>query len=185
MTIYDKGLLRAMKQAYRDGGYYVASTENSIIIHTDTWGAEIITGAVPNSIKSLITLHNGGIPRMNTAVHVDKGECGSAFLAVINVWDDLSKAYASTGGVPIKPTRLTFDGMRVWQTTTDLKLRLVDVDDQQILAGEKWDASLVSGYIYGKQWFGAMYVRPQMIMPDDRPLMEHLSQMQWIPVELE
>jgi len=185
MTIYDKGLIRAMKQAYRDDGYYVASTESSIIIQTDTWGAEIITGAVPNSIKSLITLHNGGMPHIGTAVNVSKSECGSAFLeTVTGIWEDLAKRY-TMGSVSIKPTRLTFDGLRVWQTTTDLKLRLVNVEDQQILAGEKWDASLISGYIYGKQWFGAMYVRTQMVVPEDKPLIEHLSQMQWIPVELE
>ena len=186
MTIYDKGLLRAMKAAYKDSGYYVAMTDNGVLIQTAFWGVEITADAVPNSVKSLIVLHNGSMPKMNTAVCVQKNECASAILeTVISTMDDLSKGFASTGGVPIKPTRLTFDGMRVWQTTTDLKLRLVDVDDQQILAGESVDAHLICGFIYGRTWFGGMYVRPQMIEPEDRALINHLAEMQWIPVELD
>lgn len=184
MTLYDKGLIRAMKKAYKDSGYYVALTDNGVLIQTAFWGAEITADAVPNSVKSLIVLHNGAMPRMNTAVCVQKSECASAILeTVISTMDDLAKGYTVTGGVPIKPTRITFDGMRAWQTTNDLKLRLVDVDDQQILAGENWDARLVNGFIYGRTWFGSMYVRPQVLPPEDRPLIDHLAQMQWIALD--
>lgn len=186
MTIYDKGLIRAMKQAYRDDGYYVAVTDNSVLIQSDGWGVEILADAVPNSVKSLIVLHNGSLPAKNTAVHVAKGECADAILEVVlGTMEDLAKAFTATGGSRIKPTRLTMDGCRVWQTTDSLKLMLVDVEDQQVLAGESWDAHLISGAIYGRNWFGSMYVRTQMVEPEDRPLLDHLSQMQWIPVELE
>ncbi len=186
MTIYDKGLLRAMKAAYKDSGYIVAVTEDSVIIQTTFWGVEIVKAAVPNSIKGLIVVHNGEMPRLNTAVNIQKAECSSVILeTALATMDELAKAYTATGGVPIKPTRLTFDGMRVWQTTTDLKLRLVDVDDQQILAGENWEAQLVDRYIYGRNWFGSMYVLPQTGLPEDKPLLNHLAEMQWIPVELE
>ena len=186
MTIYDKGLIRAMKKAYRDGGYYVAVTDNGVLIQSDGWGVEITAEAVPNSVKSLIVLHNGCLPRMNTAVHVAKGECADAILeTVTGAMDDLAKTYTTTGGHIIKPTRLTMDGCRVWQTTDALKIRLVDVEDQQILTAESFDARLVAGAIYGRSWFGSMYVRTQMVVPEDRPLVEHLAQMQWIPVELD
>lgn len=184
MTLYDKGMIRAMKKAYEEDGYYVALTDRGVLIQTDFWGAEITYGAVPNSVKSLIVLHNGAMPRMNTAVLVQKKECASAILeTVVNTVDDLSKAFSATGGAPIKPTRLTFDGMRVWQTTNDLRLRLVDVDDQQILAGENLDGMLVCGYIFSQTWFGCMYVRPQIIDPEDKALMEHMAQMQWISLD--
>lgn len=186
MTIYDKGLIRAMKQAYRDGGYDVAVTDNGVLIQTDCWGVEIMAEAVPNSVKSLIVLHNGSMPRMNSAVHAVRGECGEELVEmVVSTMDDLAKAYTETGGHTIKPTRLTFDGQRVWQTADALKVRLVNVDDQQILAGEKWDACLVNGVIYGRNWFGQMYVRTRPAMEEDVPLLNHLAEMQWIPVELE
>lgn len=186
MTIYDKGLLRAMKAAYRDSGYDVAVTDNGVLIQASGWGVEITVAAVPNSIKSLIVLHNGSMPRMNSAVHVEKGECGDVILeTAVATMDDLARAYTATGGRVIKPTSLTFDGDRVWQTTDTLEIRLVDVEDQQILTGENWDARLVKGYIYGRNWFGSMYIQTLMAVPEDRPRLEHLAQMQWIPVELE
>lgn len=186
MTIYDKGLLRAMKAAYREGGYDVARTEKGILIQGECWGVEIEEGAVPNSIKSLIVLHSGAMPGMNKAVHVTKGECSDIVLeTTVTTMDYLSKQFTATGGRTVKPTSLTFDGNRVWQTTDSLEIRLIDPSDQQILAGESWDAHLITGHIYGRNWFGQMYIMCQPVVPEDKPLMEHLSQMQWIPVELE
>lgn len=83
MTIYDKVLIRAMKQAYRDGGYDVAVTDHGVLIQADGWGVEILGEAVPNSVISLIVLHNGSLPRMDSAVHVSKGECADAILEMV------------------------------------------------------------------------------------------------------
>ena len=99
--------------------------------------------------------------------------------------EELAKAYTVSGGSKVKPTRLTMDGCRVWQTTDKLNIRLVDIEDQQILAGQSMDAYLISGAIYGRNWFGSLYIRTQMVVHEDRPLVDHLAQMQWIPVELE
>ena len=185
MTIYEKGLIRAMKQAYRDDGYDVAVTDNGLLIQSDGWGVEIAAEAVPNSVKSLIVLHNGSLPRKDSAVHVRKEECADAILEiVVSTMDDLANGYTVTGGSKIKPTRLTMDGCRVWQTTDKLSVRLVDIEDQQILGGISLEGRLVSGAIYGRDWFGSMYVRTQMVPNEDVHLMEHLAQMQWIPVEL-
>ena len=93
MTIYDKGLIRAMKQAYRDGGYDVAVTDHGVLIQADGWGVEILGEAVPNSVKSLIVLHNGSLPRMDSAVHVSKGGCADSgntarpmFMIMTSTW---------------------------------------------------------------------------------------------------
>lgn len=178
MTLYDKGLIKAMKKAYRNSGYDVAVTDNGVLIQTASWGVQILAEAVPNSVKSLIVLHNGSMPRMNTAVCIQKDECASAFPeTTCSTIDQLDKAYTETSGIPIKPTRLTFDGMRVWQTENNLRLRLVDVENQQILTGDKWDARLVCGFIYGRTWFGSMFVQPELTVPEDRPLIDHLAVM--------
>ena len=189
MTIYDKGLLRAMKAAYKDDGYEVALTEAGLLIQTDNWGVIIHPKMVPNSIKSLIVLHSGAMPRMDTAVRVQKDECGDVITeAVTGPMETLNCNYAAKGGMLIKPTRLTFDGKRVWQLTENLDVRLVDPDNQQILMfmyGEKLEVYLVAGMIYSRLPYGCcVYIRPETIMPEDRQLLQHLSQMQWIPVDL-
>lgn len=160
MTIYGKGLIRAMKSAFRDNGYDLAMTENGLLIQTADWGVQIRNGMVPSSIKSLIVLHSGDMPRMNTAIHVHKSECNDMIL----------------------------DNKRVWQLADNLNVRLVDLDNQQVmtlLIGERLDTRLMNGVIYLRHWAGTVYFRTEMILQEDRVLMQHLSEMQWIPVELE
>lgn len=184
MMIYDKGLLRAMKAAYREEGYDVAMTETGILIQAEGWGVEIASAVIPNSIKSLIVLHNGAMPRMGSAVHVQKGECSGVILeTVTGTMDHLAEDYTAKGGKVIKPTRLTFDNKRVWQVADSLEVRLVAGENLQILDGGKWDARLVSGCIYGRNQVGATYIRTEAVLPEDKVLLDHLAQMQWIPVE--
>lgn len=187
MTIYDKGLLSAMKEAYKVTGYTVAVTDSSMIIQTTFWGVMLNKAAVTNSIKSLIVMHNGEIPRVGTAVNIQKKECSSMILeTVLSTMEDLSKAYMVSGGEPIKLTRLTFDGLRVWQTTTDLKMRLADVDNQQILTiADYMDTRLVGRYLYHRDSLCSVYVLTEQGLPEDVPLLDHLAEMQWIPVELD
>ena len=189
MTIYDKGLLHAMKAAFRDNGYDLAMTENGLLIQTADWGVQIRKDLVPSSIKSLIVLHSGDMPRMNSAIHVNKAECNDMILeTALGTMDDLDCQYTINGGFTIKPTRLTLDSKRVWQLTDTLNVRLVDADNQQVmtlLLGERLDTRLLGGVIYLRHWAGIVYVRTEMTLPEDRALMQHLGQMQWIPVELE
>ena len=187
MTIYDNGLLRAMKAAYRDGGYDVAFTETGILIQTDGWGVQMEAGAVPNSIKSLIVLHNGSLPRIDSAVCVSKGECSDVILNMVTTtMDYLYNQHIASGG--LKPTRLTFDGKRVWQLAEKLDIRLVDAENQQIpmtMFGEKVDALLLGSAIYSRLPYGSLYIQTETPVPEDQPLLQHLSQMQWIAVELD
>lgn len=189
MTIYDKGLLRAMKAAFRDNDYDLALTEDGLLIQTGDWGVQIRLAMVPSSVKSLIVLHSGDMPRMNTAIHVHKAECNDMILeTALGTMDDLANQYTAKGGFPIKPTRLTLDGKRVWQLKDTLNLRLLDADNQQVMTlflGERMDTRLVGGVIYMRHWAGTVYVRTEMTLPEDRHLLEHLAQMQWIPVEAE
>lgn len=190
MIIYDKGLLRAMKAAYRDEGYEVALTDGNLLIQTDNWGVSIHHKMVPNSIKSLIVLHYGSMPRTESAVHVQKGECSEMILqTVTGTMEDLAVSYTANGGLLIKPTRLTFDGNRVWQLADTLNVRLVDPENQQILMlmyGENPEVYLVDGIIYSRLPYSCcVFIRPEMLMPEDKSLLQHLGQMQWIPVELE
>ena len=190
MTINDKGLLRAMKAAYKKAGYDVAMSDNGLLIQAEKWGVQLHPEMVPNSVKSLIVLHCGAMPRPGKAVHVQKSECGDMILdTVTGTMEDLACSYTANGGLLIKPTRLTFDGNRVWQLADTHTARLVDPEYQQILMlmyGEKMETKLVDGVIYSRMSYGcSVYIRTEMILSEDKPLLTHLSQMQWIPVELD
>ena len=183
MTMNDKGLIRAMKEAYKGSGYEVAVTDGSVLIQTGSWGVDIQADAVSNGVKSLIVLHNGSLPRPGSAVRVRKGECDEAIPEVIScAMEELAKNYTAEGGHQIRPTRVAMDGCQLWQTTEDLRVRLVDPEDQQILSGEKWDTVLIGNAIYGRNWFGSMYIRTLHPPVEDVILLDHLAQMQWVPM---
>ena len=156
MTIYDNSIIRAMKQAYREEGYYVAAVGDYIVIRTHGWGVMIDKDDVPNGIKSLIVLHNGAVPEDGTAVNLMKRECTSVISDMVTgVMDELLEA---THAVPISPTRLTVDGLQVWQETETLAIKLVHPENQQILdCIDRGGMMLVSGYLFQRTRFGSVF----------------------------
>ncbi len=181
MTVYDNSIIRAMKQAYREEGYYVAAAGDYIAIRTHGWGVMIDKDDVPNGIKSLIVLHNGAVPEDGTAVNLMKRECASVIPDMVTgVMDELLEA---THAAPISPTRLTVDGLQVWQETGTLEIKLVHPENQQIL--DRIDCvgmMLVKGYLFQRTRFGSVYVLPEMVAPEDKPLLNHIAQMQLVGI---
>ena len=84
-------------------------------------------------------------------------------------------------GKGFKESRLSLPGVcQVWQAENDLQVFLVDPEDQQVLTGK---AYLVTRAIYARDWFGDVYVFTRPVPTADKSLMEHLAQMQWIPLD--
>lgn len=185
MTFYENGLIRAMKSAFRKDGYTVAATESGYIILGENWGVSIHSKAMPNTVKSLIVLHAGKLPEENKAIQVKKGEILSCFyeMAVDRI-DDLDTHYRKALRSRIFPTRLIMDGCRLWQLTDSLAIKRVDPEDEQILDYMDNDAYLVRGMLYGTTVYGSVFVACENAVEEDKGLMAHLEQMQWIPVEV-
>lgn len=186
MTFNDEGLARAMKNAYKDDGYVVACTPSGYIITGDMWGVAIHDQLIPNSIKSLIVLHTGKLPEVNKAINVRKNATNSWIyeMAVDRIMT-LRKIYREMQRNAIRPTRMTMDGCLLWQQPDTLAVKLTAPENQQILDYEDNDAYLVDDVIYGETLCGSVFVSCQKVKDEDMPLLAHLAQMQWIPMELE
>lgn len=186
MIFNEKGLIRAMKKAYKDDSYTVAATDTGLIITGEMWGVQLNDKAIPNTVKSLIVLHAGKIPEAGNAISVAKGETGAMFfdMAVDRI-EKLMELYVQGKRATIKPTRLTMDGYRVWQLPDCLRVHLIDPENQQILDYGDHDAYLVGNTIFGVTVYGTVYVCREMVPPEDEAVIAHLEQMQWIPVELD
>ena len=185
MIFNEKGLIRAMKKAYKDDGYTVAATDTGLIITGEMWGVQLNDKAIPNTVKSLIVLHAGKIPEPGNALSVCKGETGTMFyeMAVDRV-EKLMELYAQGKRAAIRPTRLTMDGYRIWQLPDCLRVHLIDPENQQILDYGDHDAYLVGNTIFGLTVYGTVYVCREVLPPEDEAVIAHLEQMQWIPLEL-
>ena len=186
MTFNEKGLIRAMKAAYKEDGYTVAGTDYGYIITGEMWGVSIHEKAIPNTVKSLIVLHAGKLPDVGRAIGTQKGETSSVIyeMAVDRI-DSLRRLYHENKRELIRPTRLTIDGYRLWQNPGTLAVQLIDPDNQQILDFTDNDAYLICDTIYGETVYGSVFVHREVVAPEDLPMLAHLEQMQWIPVELE
>lgn len=186
MTFNEKGLIRAMKAAYKEYGYTVASTNDGYMITGEMWGVSIHDKAIPNTVKSLIVLHAGKLPDVGKAINVQKGETSSVIyeMAVERI-ESFDRLYSENRRELIRPTRLTMDGYRLWQNPCTLSVVLIDPENQQILDFTDQDAYLICDTIYGTTVYGSVFVHRETVSPEDRPMLIHLEQMQWIPVEME
>lgn len=71
--IYEKGLLKAMKELYKSYGYSVANEHGTLWIVGDSWYVGLRGYCISNDVKSLIVLHFGVMPSNGQAMKVHKG----------------------------------------------------------------------------------------------------------------
>lgn len=78
MVINEKGLLRAMKEAYKSDGYEIECKQTGevkeIHIETATWYVMCVLKNLPRKALGLIVEHLGEIPEPGQAVQVKKGQ---------------------------------------------------------------------------------------------------------------
>ena len=186
MTFNEKGLIRAMKAAYKDTGYSVVGTDSGFIITGEMWGTSIHEKAIPNTVKGLIVTHAGKLPDIGEAINVQKGEASTMIydLAVAGI-QRLDELYRDKKCEVICPTRLTMDGYRLWQQPKSLEIDVIDPENQQILDYGDRDAYLLGNAIYGETVYGSVFVLREDVAPENKIMLDHLAEMQWIPVELE
>lgn len=79
--IYEKGLIKAMKQEYgKADGYTVANDGQSTWLVAGTWFAGVPNENLSNEIKSVIVLHFGRLPIAAEALSAEKKGCVQAEL---------------------------------------------------------------------------------------------------------
>ena len=74
MLINEGGLIRAIKRAYKAGGYTVLNTGNDMAIYTDHWFAMANRALLPRKVLATIVEHMGMIPDTEPVSIVKDGE---------------------------------------------------------------------------------------------------------------
>ena len=74
MVVNEKGLLKAMKEAYKLDGYTVAVDETDLILKTVPWTVVLHMEDAPSKVLALITEHIRKLPAPGTAYQVKKKE---------------------------------------------------------------------------------------------------------------
>lgn len=136
MVVSEKGLLRAMKDAYKADGYTVAVDDGGgiedLILHTSVWTVIIQKDEVPGKILGLITEHLRKLPQPGEAFRVKKKETQTVIYgmvedAVMDFRTDEKKRQA------VSRTNLTMDNFPVWQAAETKAVVKVFPDYEDIL----------------------------------------------------
>lgn len=175
--LYEKGLLKAMKDEYNRGGYSVADDGNGRLwIVANTWFVGIRKQSVSNDVKSVIVLHFGRMPEESGAMNVKKGEDPNAELMdnVLTVPDMLVTAEPE-GKFRVTPVRLgdrimfqdDLFNVRLARETDVLPMRFINL------------AMLANGWLTqddGESFIGALCCHG---FEDEAGKIQLLEQMDW------
>lgn len=184
MVIREKGLLKAMKEAYKQDGYKVArlGTEDGswLMVQGGDWAVEIEAGNVPRKVLGLIAEHLGKLPEAGEAFQCRKDAPQTVIYdTVAHLAADLDLRAEQGRPEKAKETSLTWNGCNLWQRTGDQKIVLVDPEDQDILDIRGREVYALGNAIYVAGCASRAYIFQCGMSAGSDKYLEHLAQMQW------
>lgn len=183
--INEKGLVAAMKDAWKETRYSVVAYEENglerIALHSGAWFVDAPRIHFPRKALALIVEHAGEIPE-NAAYSLSKTG-GQQLLEKTIALQDIKNVYNTmkeTAGMDIEKTRITWDNLEVWQKPEDMEVMLFDAFYLNII---DWKADDFFTEVYGQIMVSAGDRSLVIVLPavseKDKPYLSHLSQMQW------
>ena len=134
----EKGMVAALKEAYKNGGYRVAFAEGRVMIRAGGWAVELDEEYIRPRVLGTVVEHIGVLPGKPTAYYckkkMDPGS-GVSLDAELDAWEVIHKNHEAAD-TPIRRTRLQLDGCEIWQTGAGLRARPMDPDFTRIIDEE-------------------------------------------------
>lgn len=184
MVVNDKGLMKAMKEAYKSTGYCVAAESNAdmenIILCTNTWAVIVEKKNMPRKVLGLIAEHVGEIPTKGEAYQVKKKEPQT------EIYDVATQTIRSihAGDKPlriVKRTQLAMGCYQLWQRKDDLRIFKVDPVLEEILMLSRGLVRIVGDdTLMLDDLESRAYIAVEKIDDKESTAFDHLSKMQWV-----
>lgn len=114
MIIEEKGLVKAIKDAYRHGGYTVLNQDGDVAIYTEGWFVQCPWNKLPRKALATIVEHMGMIPDAGEAVAIDKADQPQAVMGEI-VRDDVDRWTDGQGTGMATYVPVMFKGYQLFQ----------------------------------------------------------------------
>lgn len=186
MVIDEKGLMRAMKDAYKGAGYKVAVDDSAdienVIISYPTWTVVIQKAELPRKVLGLIAEHVGEIPKPGTAFQVSKKQTQTEiFSMAMQILEDFHSGEKERR--IIRRTSLVMGGYPLWQAATNRKVVEVNPDLEDIML---WGNNVVrligEDILMIDDTVSRGYIRCYVNAEDsvETAKLEHLSKIQWV-----
>lgn len=181
MVIHEKGLIRAMKEAYKKNGYEIECTNTGgvveIHIETPTWYVMCIQKNLPRKVLALIVEHMGEIPLPGQAVQVKKKETQTKIL------NGRSAFCGVTSDDCVNPPRVTKTAIvyrhgNIWHQSREGKIYWVNPDLEEIMLRTVQVVSLGGKTLSVIGNVSSVSIRPTPpLNPMDKRVMEYLADM--------
>lgn len=188
MVVFEKGLLRLMKQAYKRGGYNVViapigAAEYLFVRYATGWMAGIRMVNVPRKVLGLLVEHMGCLPKCGEAFCVAKASVQKEIFDVADdPFRDLLQCVDHWEHHKIaKQTKLVWNGDQVWQCPEDQTIVLIDPERAELAAfcgGQDVRLEGIDLMIKGSLSFAA--IRKAHVSEGDKPLLENLTNVKWV-----
>lgn len=181
MVVNEKGLLKAMKDAYKTDGYTVAVDEADLILKTVPWTVVLHMEEVPSKVLALITEHLRKLPNPGMAYQVKKKETQTEMFGMVR--EEILNFYTSEKPRRIiRRTELTLGGFPLWQAATEKTVVKVCPDYEDILSIDNTVIRLVGdNVLFADDMTSRAYI---LCAPakDVKQLeqLNHLSKIQWV-----
>lgn len=186
MIVNESGLLSAMKDSYKIGGYHVAVGEvfgkkcYLITSGSYSWAAVIRHAKMPRKILGLLAEHIGRLPADDEAfLCKQKTEPQSEMLDVA-IKPILQKLVAAGESYNIiKRSRLTWDGANVWQDV-EQNVALIRPDLEKIINFKDITPRLVERCLYAEGQLSYVYIYRSTPGETEKDMVAQLGKTLWI-----
>lgn len=184
MVVDEKGLISAMKEAYKTTGYKVAvdESEDSVdyIIDGLSWAVVIEKGSLPAKVFGLIAEHIRDSVNVGQAYQVRKKEVQTMIFGPM-VEDVRNIGNNDKPRRIIRRTNLTLGGCPLWQGVTDQKVVKILPENEEIML---WDGNnlvrmIGDDVITVADESSAVYIRFIGKNEGNSDLLDYLSKVEW------
>ena len=114
MIIEEKGLVKAIKIAYRHGGYTVLNQGGEVTIYTEGWFVRCLWPKLPRKALATIVEHMGMIPEKNVPTSILKDEDPQLVLKEVAA-DDMSHWRGGERGEEVTLVPVIMQGYQIFQ----------------------------------------------------------------------
>ena len=115
MLINEAGLVRAIKRAYKHGGYVVANLGDAVAIYTENWYIQANRALFSRKALATIVEHMGMIPEKNVPTSILKDKDPQLVLKEVAA-DDMSHWRGGERGEEVTLVPVIMQGYQIFQT---------------------------------------------------------------------
>ena len=185
MIVNEKALVKAIKSSNKNSGYrlvcYEHDGENWIAIMGAGYLVEMLVDTIPRKVLGILVEHAGKIPELNVAWKVCRWNVQTElFKYALDKVQVLDESVLSTGKFnTIKPTKLMWGELQVWQKPDDLTLLLMNRELVEII-NSKINTKTDGSCILEEDFESRVFIWRMQTSDDEGTGINHLAKIQLV-----